>query len=1099
MSSSDLKKRKSTMAAALYKGGIETSSEVNPLRSTLAIPENKTSVWVYQQQPLEEQQSQPLPKEPAAVWSTGTFILERTMTREQRQQPMELWTFFEDDPLGVEESVLRNNPQQGLWGYDASVKCRQGLLRPLKSQLPLRPDQIIIVPPDGDIPEGLQVAGIWIRPQYKRDVSALADGTTGFLQISGSLERYEKHSIGGAWKMLAFNDVIQKTQKPKRKTKTPLSENHKPDALPSSKTSKGKSKSNDSEPVLSMKPTGLDPTKIHVKDPKDKKGKRTISFPFDPTKQWDVPSVLDPIAKKLNRNPRKLQLVQDNDGLPVTPDRPPVPGQVYTLKDLQPEEVRISVPSKGRDFTLLVDPNTDSLPEILKKAKKQAGILPIHPFSLIPDESDNSKSSPLKRSFVLIPEDPNEHDRPNDNHETMRTAPSSKLPPIGPPIEIQTPNKSRTFSLYIDPEPPSPKTVAKRPRESLSMLPTNTPQDVNDAIAKRGEPNARVFFFDPDGNQLDDDEPLANADNDPEQEPLRMERIPTAIIQTPNKSRTFSLYIDPEPPSPKTVAKRPRESLSMLPTNTPQDVNDAIAKRGEPNARVFFFDPDGNQLDDDEPLANADNDPEQEPLRMERIPTAIIQTPNKNRHFHLFIDPEPPSPKTLARRPKTALSMLPTHTPNDVLDEIAKRGEPNGRVFFFDPDGNRLDDDEPLSNADKSPNQILNFEAKPKETLPSAMIETPNKSRAFALFIDPEPPSREVLAKRPKGSLSMLMSNTPNDVNEAIGERNARVFFLDPDGGLLDDDSPLSRADLDRDKVIRMQQMPNALIETPCKSRTFALYIDPEPPSPKSLAIRPKNSLSMLPISTPNDVNEAIEKIVGKRNARVFFMDAEGDILDDDAPLKGAALDFDDILRMERLPETLIETPSRSRTFALYIDPEPPSPQTLAKRPQQSLSMLSTNTPSDVNIALAELGERDSRPFFLDTDGKPLGDNDPLSCADLDLDRILRMEPIDEDTITFRSNDGRSFFFDITPEDTIRDVKRKLREKSNLEMGAFRLGDLDFDDVDEEELIRDHVRPGVILDAEPPKVEIRVPGTNEKIRMAILPTTTMVSDEYITP
>jgi hypothetical protein len=72
------------------------------------------------------------------------------------------------------------------------------------------------------------------------------------------------------------------------------------------------------------------------------------------------------------------------------------------------------------------------------------------------------------------------------------------------------------------------------------------------------------------------------------------------------------------------------------------------------------------------------------------------------------------------------------------------------------------------------------------------------------------------------------------------------------------------------------------------------------------------------------------------------------------------------------------------------------------------------------------------------------------------------------------------------------DVQRKLRAKSNLEVGAFRLGDLDFDDVNEDELFRDHVRPGFILDAEPPKVEIRVPGTTEKIRMAILPTTTMV-------
>jgi hypothetical protein len=278
------------------------------------------------------------------------------------------------------------------------------------------------------------------------------------------------------------------------------------------------------------------------------------------------------------------------------------------------------------------------------------------------------------------------------------------------------------------------------------------------------------------------------------------------------------------------------------------------------------------------------------------------------------------------------------------------------------------------------------------------------------------------------------------------------------------------------------------MIETPSKSRTFVLYIDPEPPSRKVLAKRPKNSLSMLPTDTPDDVNNAI----GERNARVFFMDCDGNLLDDDTPLKHADLNLDRILRMERIPDALIETPCKTRTFALYIDQEPPSPKSLAKRPKTSLSMLSTSTPNDVNMALAEQGERQARVFFMDAAGNPLNDDDPLTKAALDLDEILRLHPVDDDTFTFRTKGGRTFVLHITPEDTIMDVQRKLRAKSNLEVGAFRLGDLDFDDVNEDELFRDHVRPGFILDAEPPKVEIRVPGTTEKIRMAILPTTTMV-------
>jgi len=863
----------------------ESLREINPLKSTLAIPNNKSSAWVYQR-PQERDDDpgnpiyqRPLPKEPAAVWSTGTYVLEKIMTRQQRKEPMELWTFFDDDPLGIEESILRNNPQQGLWGYDATVKCRPQSVRPVKTPLPLgRPEQIVIVPPDGEIPKGLQVAGTWIRPQYKRDVSALADGTVGFLQVSASLERYEKHSIGGAWKMLACNDVMQQGQKKNKKNDKEAPNDEKTsrsvpkpqksfdvkDVLTEEKTSgsvpkphksfndkapKDKAPKDSDGPVTTIKPNDLDPNRIHVKDPKDKNCRRTISFPFDPTKSWDVPSVLEPIAKKLNRNPRKIQLFQDDDGLPVTPDRPPIPGTVYSVKDLEPEQVHVSVPSKNRSFVLLVDPNTEGLPGIEERAKKQAGILPIQPFHLIPDISDQDKPSPGKRCFVLVPDNPTQPTVPDEDREALTTAPIAEF-------------------------------------------------------------------------ESDD------SDNDPS--------IP--------KNRDFVFV-------PERSAER----------EDPKDKNKVKIK------------------------------PQKTQLPPVEIPSIKIQTPDKSRIFLLYIDPEPPSPRTISKRPKYSLSMLPTHT--------------------------------------------------------------------------------------------------PNDVNDVIGQRNSRVFFTDIDGNQLRDDDPLGRADLHPDKILRMEITPSAIIETPRKSRTFALYIDPEPPSPRTRAKRPKYSLSMLPTNTPNDVNEEI----GDPKNRVFFMDAEGNQLGDDTPLSHADLSLDRILRMERLPDAMIETPSRSRTFALYIDPEPPSPRTRAKRPKHSLSMLPTNTPNDVNEAINDVMDQGkNRVFFWDDEGRQLEHDEPLENASLSLDRILRMEPINEDVFTFRAKGGRTFAIYISPDDTIKNVKRKLREKSNLEFGGFRLGDLDFDDVDEDALFRDHVRPGFILDAEPPRVEIRVPGTNEKIRMAILPTTTMV-------
>lgn len=851
----------------------EKECEVNPLRSTIYIPENKTSVWVHNV-------SASIQKTPAAFWSTGTHLLDKTTLKSKRDVPVEVWTFYEDDPIGVDAGVLRNNPQQGIWGYTSDIQLKIHTVRPLKSQLPLKPHQIVIVPPGEQMPPDMQVAGVWVRPQLKRDMSALADGTTGFLQVSGQLERQEKHSIGGAWKMLGFNDQV-KTGQRKQAAKWPAKE--KPKAPKESVAPK-----NNKEFTTPSPPSrNNDPTTFVVRDPKDPRGKRI--FKFDVPKEATLPALIKPVAQKLNRNPRKFQLVGEDDELPVTESNHIRTTQVYKVVDWKPEEITVKVPSKSRTFTLLVDPD-ETPQQLLDKARIQACVDPTKPFRLDPVSPNKTRD---KRAFVLVPDDTID-DNSNPNHEHL---------PLGRPKNLDCDDES-------------------------------------------------------------------------------VEEVPL------DKSRTG----------------------------------------------------------------------------MELPPIVTLELPDGQR---------------------TSVTILPQHNLHDLQDELEEITDipPHAqRLVWLDPD-----DSIRVTEENLHPTSLQNLPVMKLSEVPHVQIHNPTKSRTYTLFIDPEPPAPSMVAQRPKHSISLLPTQTVDDLHDLIPESpHARVFFFDSHGDVLEDEDEIGKAKLDLDKPLRMEVLPAMEIQTPDKSRIFTLYIDPEPPSPKTLKARPKYSLSLLPTQTPADVNA----LIGEPRARVFFMDAEGRELEDNEPLSRADMDLDGILRMETLPAVEIVAPKSGRTFTLFIDPEPPSPGTLQRRPKYSLSLLPTQTPADVADVMGEPGG--TRVFFMDPEGNSLDDDDPLHRADLDLDKPLRLQYEDDPIpITVQQSNGRSFVLMIDRDDTVKDVRQKLRKKSNMQVGGLRLGDLDFDDLEEDELMSNYVRPGMILDAESPKVDIHVPGVGQRIRMAILPTTTM--------
>ena len=209
--------------AELAKAAMNDKSdpEVKPLKSILFTPQNKRSVFVYQHGTKRSDLQQAHSKGgTAAIWSIPNFRFDRSASTQSNAKPVELWIFYDDDPIELDERVVRNNPTQGTWGYSSHVEMehllRDDTRRPKKSQGPIKHSDLIIVPPNERPPRGMQCMGIWVQPMYKKDMAGLGwgDSEVGFQAISGQVVPDEKiaYGVGGNWKLLGINDEIARSK-----------------------------------------------------------------------------------------------------------------------------------------------------------------------------------------------------------------------------------------------------------------------------------------------------------------------------------------------------------------------------------------------------------------------------------------------------------------------------------------------------------------------------------------------------------------------------------------------------------------------------------------------------------------------------------------------------------------------------------------------------------------------------------------------------------------------------------------------------------------------------------------------------------------------
>ena len=142
--------------------------EVLKQQSRIFIPENKQSAWIYRQGTKITKDSK---KEHQGLWAVSHNV---TLLK---PSPIEVWVFFKDKVGNIDcpDEVRKDNPLQGKFAYDPSLEHRRKAT----------PDQMWFYPPKTKVPKGIKVAGIWIKPEYKRDLSGLNGQKMGFMNITG--------------------------------------------------------------------------------------------------------------------------------------------------------------------------------------------------------------------------------------------------------------------------------------------------------------------------------------------------------------------------------------------------------------------------------------------------------------------------------------------------------------------------------------------------------------------------------------------------------------------------------------------------------------------------------------------------------------------------------------------------------------------------------------------------------------------------------------------------------------------------------------------------------------------------------------------------
>ena len=288
-----------------------------------------------------------------------------------------------------------------------------------------------------------------------------------------------------------------------------------------------------------------------------------------------------------------------------------------------------------------------------------------------------------------------------------------------------------------------------------------------------------------------------------------------------------------------------------------------------------------------------------------------------------------------------------------------------------------------------------------------------------------------------------------------------------------------------------------------------------------------KTKLSFLPKHTFEDIKDIIEAKTGipKSQQRLFFMDEKKE-LDDDLELSKTKIKNGDALQL-KLPKLRVKT-ADGRKFVFDMEPDesvrdfkkkvaekvgiplgqalmfgdeelddddklkdynlrhgtvltmPPTVDVDLPGGRTTLAILPRTTIKDLKEKIEEesgIPKHGQRLFFMD-EKKELDDDLELSKTKIKEGGVLQLKL---PKLRVKTADGRKFVFDMEPDESVRDFKKKVAEKVGIPLGqALVFEDEEWDDDDK---LKDYnLRHGTVLTI-PPELEIEHPAGKTKLSL----------------
>jgi ubiquitin C len=391
------------------------------------------------------------------------------------------------------------------------------------------------------------------------------------------------------------------------------------------------------------------------------------------------------------------------------------------------------------------------------------------------------------------------------------------------------------------------------------------------------------------------------------------------------------------------------------------------------------------------------------------------------------------------RNPKSkrfTFDVEPDENIEDLMEKIqAKEGTPaNKQILVF-------------LKRQLDPNKTLaDYRIKHQNTI-DMKVRPPSKDKKTRVFVQVPDNLEYHSPARDKIELLLPLTKTMGSIKDIVEEETGvpkdrqRLFFQDNE--LDDDNMPLGKAPFRHSGTLKMEPLPDEIqIKTPGgKTRTFVM--DPEE------------------ATTIGDVKRRIGLPLG---TRLVFNDID---LEDDEPLKDQNLKHGDVLVAEK-STVEVDTP-------------------MGRIQLQSTPKLTFDDIKDLIEEETYIPKARQRLFYLDEeldDDEVLGKS-KVRLGEAPLKQAIELRPPEIEVVT---PDGKSRVFYMDRDETVKDFKRKVSKHTGDLAPRLIFEDEELED--DEVLWKTNLKHRDVLLAEPPKIDIAVPGLG-KVHLPILPTLTV--------